>query len=104
MTRIARRWFPLAVALATATLMSSIDVRQARAGSVCKSQYMFGSSAATSQSTAKQRARVNWRSKVTLSYGAQYRDWDHANNRQYGCDKKSWRWHCTAYGYPCLYS
>ena len=75
----------------------------ASAGTNCKSQYMWGQGWALSESKAKERARVNWRARVTLKYGAPYRNWDYANNRQYGCNNKAGGRSCTAYGYPCLW-
>lgn len=80
----------------------SFFVPPASAGSNCRS-YMWGRGWAVAQSNAKDRARVNWGTRVTFRYGAQYRHWERANSRQYGCNRKSGGWSCTAYGYPCLW-
>ena len=83
----------LAVFCATST--------QASAASCNMGQYMFGTGKAKHKGTAKKRGRRNWAAKVIFKYGAKFRHWDKATSRQYGCDKKGKRWHCTAFAYPC---
>ena len=51
--------------------------------------------------TAKQRARSDWRTKMGLTYGLQYRDWAKAQFRHYDCRKSKGRHRCKAAAYPC---
>ncbi len=52
-------------------------------------------------STAKQRARSDWRTKMGLTYGLKYRDWAKAQFRHYDCRKSGGKHRCKAAAYPC---
>jgi hypothetical protein len=69
---------------------------------VCKKKYLTATGKAWDKGKAKKRARRNWSTKVTFTYGHPYNDWDSASQRQYGCNKNGRWWHCSAFAYPCL--
>ncbi len=55
------------------------------------------------QSTAKQKARVNWRWKVRARGGVgSFNNWDNADHRVYSCKKSGNKWACLARATPCL--
>jgi hypothetical protein len=97
----ARTLAALAAALA-ATACLAVSAPNATADPLhCKNQYVFGTGWALQQSKARKRGRHAWATRVIFKYGLPYRHWELGRQRQYGCNRKSGGWSCTAFAHPC---
>ena len=93
----------LAVVPLAAFMVVAAPVTDAQA-LTCKPSVTGGKGRHMSKPVAKKRARIKWRAKVTLKYGASWKDWGKAKNKYYSCGKYGTihkKWACTARANPC---
>ena len=93
----------LAAVPLAAFMLAAAPVSDAHA-LTCKPSVTSGKGRHMTKSVAKKRARIKWRAKVTLKYGASYKNWDKAKNKYYSCGKYGAihkKWACTARANPC---